>query len=161
MYFHLHNIFHQHLQYGLPGLQAEVRQRETTDHVNKTGKDLLNLSFPKRYQLAGPAQRNVHSRSWERWHEWLFEKIGMYQSSLVFSKKFLGACLKETPILNWKMITRIPLGDKHSKDLPPNLFSSFTESWKVKNFGAKEVCVITAPPSSPDRNCPLKETMPF
>lgn len=46
MYFHLH-IFHQHLQYGLPGLQAEVRQRETTDHMNKTLKDLLNLSFLK------------------------------------------------------------------------------------------------------------------
>lgn len=56
MYFYLHNIFHQHLQYGLPELQAEVRQRETTDHVNKTLKVLLNLSFPKSYQLPEPAQ---------------------------------------------------------------------------------------------------------
>lgn len=57
MYFYLHNIFHQHLQYGLPGPQAEVRQRETTDHVNKTLKDLLNLSFPKRHQLPEPAHK--------------------------------------------------------------------------------------------------------
>lgn len=60
MYFYLHNIFHQHLQYGLLGLQAEVRQRETTDHVNKTLKVLLNLNFPKSYQLPEPAQKKMH-----------------------------------------------------------------------------------------------------